>query len=421
MAWENTLLPASFRGLEFEVVSISDDIERALAVHEYPYADGASIEDLGCGVRRICLCAVFYGDNYEERLQEFLDAIDVPGSDELIHPVFGPIEAQFLRATIPHEATLPDQTRVNLDFLQNDIDVPLFDRVLPVQQVEAINEAADDTLAASQEQFILDLDSCLNLPSIARDALSADMLEVMDTMRGYCDQLLEARSWIASGVFYLNNPIAFVDEVTGGLVSRIKAIFSPLDLRINGFGGGKSTGVASFGIGSVWSAPIADIQRPLLVPKLAQDGTATQPFLLAHLSVQQSVAVAGSAAQVLDRALDTAVLTPADIETIAADTRTAINATIALVRATYPDVVKSRPITEALKMLALSVSDAAEKIIRAKPPLIDRVVDTPGNLQLLAHLWYGDHHRADEMLRLNPKVSNPNFIGYGSTLRVYAA
>jgi len=242
--------------------------------------------------------------------------------------------------------------------------------------------------------------------------LSADMLEVMDTMRTYCDDLLEARSWVASGVFYLNNPVAFVDDLTSGLVSRMKAIFSPIDLRI---------GYSSNGIGSVWSAPLSDIQRPLLVPTLAQDGSPTQAFLTTHIAVQQAVTVAGCSSQIYDRALAAGAMTPAEIEAIAFDTRTAINEAIALVRATYPDIVKSRPITEPLKSLALSVTIAAEKIIRAKPPLIDRLVETPGNLQLLAFLWYGDYHRADEILRLNPQISNPNFITTGSTLRAYAA
>lgn len=424
MAWENTLLPASFKGIQFECVSVTDEIERAVAIHEYPYADGASTEDMGRGGRRIPMRAVFYGDDYEIALQQFIDALDEAGSGELIHPILGSIEAQFLRASIQHEAALPDQVWLNLDFVENDLDTRLFDREIPLQQVEAINQAADQALTAANFRFVLDLDACLNLPSIVRDQLSADMLQVMDTMRDYCDQALEARSWIASGVFYLNFPLAFVDDLTGGLVSRIKAIFSPIDLRVNGFGGDSSAptpGYSNNGIGAVWSAPIADIRRPLLVPALAQDGPATQPFLIAHVGVQQAVAVAGSAAQILDLALSAAALTPADIETIASDTRTALNEAIALVRVTYPDIVKSRPITEPLKMLALSVTSAAEKIIRAKPALIDRVVETPGNLQLLAHLWYGDYHRADEMLRLNPKVSNPNFIKSGSTLRVYAA
>lgn len=416
MAWENTLLPASFRGITFEVVSTSDDIERAVATHEYPYLDGANVEDLGRAARRLSMVAVFYGDDYEIRLQQFLAAIDVPGAAELIHPVFGALQAQFMRSNVPHDAATPDYTKVTLEFIEARLHTPLFDRVLPLQKVDAINQFADGALAAAQSRFWLDMTAALNLPAALRDKLSSDLLNVMDNMRVYCDQLIGARGWLASGLYYLNYPVAFVDDLSSGLISRLQAIFSPMDLRLGYTGVSDMGGYGRGSIATVWQAPLVSLQQPLLTA-----ATPTQPFLTAHLMVQQAIAVAGASAALFSQALDTAVLTPADIESVAADARTSINAAIAQVRLSFPDLVQARPITESLKMLALSVTEAAEQLIRAKPPLIDRIVDTPGNLQLLAHLWYGDYHRADELLRLNPLVRNPNSIQNGAVLRAYAA
>jgi len=47
MAWRDTLLPASFRDILFDVISSRDDTERAIVQHEYPYRDGAEVEDMG--------------------------------------------------------------------------------------------------------------------------------------------------------------------------------------------------------------------------------------------------------------------------------------------------------------------------------------------------------------------------------------
>jgi len=417
MAWDKNLQKASFRGIEFEVASISDDIDYAVVVHEYPYVDGADIEDMGRGGRRICLRVPIYGDDYETRLQDLLDVLDIPGPGDLVHPVFGLIQAQICRISIPHEAALPDQTWLNLEFIEKSFNRPLFDKSLPVQQVEAVNAAADAAQSAASSRFALDMTAARSLPALLRDQLSSDMQATMDSMRSYCNELLDARAWVVSSVDYLNNPVAFVDDLTGGLVARMQALFSPLDLRLAAFGDASSTpGYTNIGVGTIWSAPAANMQRPLLA---AGDGT--QAFLTTQLSIQQAIAVAGCAAQVFDRALDAPVLTPANIETIASDARTAINGAIAVARATYPDAVQCRPITEPLKALALTITDAAEKLIRAKPPLINRTVDAPGNLQLIAFLWYGDYHRADELLRLNPGVRNPNFIAAGKTLLAYAA
>jgi prophage DNA circulation protein len=421
MAWENTLLPASFRGIQFEVTATADDIERAVVVHEYPNVDGASVVDMGRAARRINVTAVFYGDDYELKLQEVLQALDQAGTGELIHPVFGAIEAQFVRTSIPHEATLPDQTRITLEFLESRARTALFDRVLPLQKVEAVNAAADKVLDAAEDRFKLDIAGALKLPAQLRDKLSADMLGAMDKMRGYADQVLDARGWLASGLHYLNNPASFVDELTGGLVSRMKALVSPIDLRV-GFGGDGGSGAASgyrrAGLAAIWSAPKLHLQQPLL--DNSNPAAPVQPFLVAHVDVQIALAVAGCAAGIFEKGLDDEVMTPADIETIASETRTVVSAAIERVRTTFPDIVQSLPLIEPLKELALTVTVAAEQLIAVRPPLVDRTVDTPGNLQLLAHLWYGDYRRADELLRLNPLVRNPNHITGGTILRAYA-
>lgn len=464
MAWETTLLPASFRGILFEVQATQDDIERAIVTHEYPYVDGANVEDLGRAPRRFVLTAVFYGDDYEVQLQQLTDALDMPGPGELIHPVFGSKQVQFVRTSIPHQAELPDQTRLQLEFLEHALSTPLFDRVLPTQQVDAMNQAADDALSAASDRFVADIGRVGSLPSLVRDQLSTDMLGVMDKMRGYCDQLVDARGWLASGVYYLNNPTAFVDDLTGGLVSRLEALMTPMDLRIGYAAAGVASGYTSTtgssyagagaaagntssstpsgysaspaaavgtsavpvftrgGLETVWNAPKTSLQQPLLVPaERSATAAPIQPFLVVHVDVQIAIAVAACTARLYAKGLADPVMTPDDIETVAEDTRTVLNAAIAGVRTAFPDIVQSRPVTEALKALALATTTAAEKLIAARPALRDRVVDTPGNLQLLAHLWYGDFHRADELLRLNPWVKNPNMIPGGTVLRAYAA
>lgn len=424
MAWENTLLPASFRGINFEVISTNDDLARAVVVREYPYLDGAGTEDMGRAARRVSMTAVFYGDDYEIALQQFIEAIDTAGTGELIHPVFGSINAQFIRASIPHNAAEPDQTRVALEFVERSLATALFDRVLPLQRVEAVDLAADGALATLQSRFALDIGAALSLPALLRDALSADMLGAMDAMRGYCDQLIGARGWLASGLYYLNNPTAFVDDLTGGLISRLNALFSPIDLRVAYAGASAGTGAVSGyargGLETIWKAPLASMRQPLLAASAAAGGQPPQAFLTAHVTAQIAIAVASGAARLFAKGLDDAVMTPADIEIVAADARGAINDAIAGVRAAFPgDIVRSRPVTEALKAVALTVTDAAARLISTRPPLVSRLVDTPGNLNLLAHLWYGDYTRADELLRLNAPP-NPNFIAGGTTLLAYA-
>ena len=66
MAWTDTLLDASFKGIVFEIVSTDDSAERVTVEHSYPYVDGSDIEDMGRGPRRVNIEAIFYGDDYEK-------------------------------------------------------------------------------------------------------------------------------------------------------------------------------------------------------------------------------------------------------------------------------------------------------------------------------------------------------------------
>ncbi|WP_299533446.1 DNA circularization N-terminal domain-containing protein [uncultured Herbaspirillum sp.] len=416
MSWEQTLLPASYKGVEFEVQDIEDDLEAAVAVNDYPYRNGGNLEDMGRLPRVILVTAIFYGDDYEERLQTFLKAIDTGGAGELVHPIFGSINAMFLRSRIRHRAERPDSCSIELDFMEDSLDRPLFDRVLPARDVEVVEEAADDALDGASDQFLIDFTTLQSLPALVKDNLSDDMLNVMDNMRAYADQILAARAWVRSAVYYINNPQAFIDDLTGGLLSRLNGIFAPMDLHLKYFGNENASNDRG-SIAGVWTEPLNHLRQPLITSTNSQ----IQPALVTHVAVQQAVAIAGAAGKVFALAQDDQVLTPSDIETIAGDVRQVVNTTLEQVRATYPDVVASQPIVEPLKDLALAVSDAAAGLIRMKPPLLSKTVDSPANLHLLAFRWYGDYDRAGELLRLNPEIINPNFIARGAVLRAYAA
>lgn len=108
MAWKDTLLPASFRGVGFEVLRTRDHGERSVVEHEYPYRDGSEIEDMGRKARRISITAVVWGPAYEAALEKLGKALDERGPGELVHPVFGPVRAQVLSWDIPHEAERPN-------------------------------------------------------------------------------------------------------------------------------------------------------------------------------------------------------------------------------------------------------------------------------------------------------------------------
>ena len=89
MSLKDNLQDAKFRGVTFDCQRIRDGVERATAEYGYPYVDGDDVADLGRRSRKVNMSAIFFGDDYESRLQTFLSVLDTAGSAELIHPVFG--------------------------------------------------------------------------------------------------------------------------------------------------------------------------------------------------------------------------------------------------------------------------------------------------------------------------------------------
>ncbi|HHF1786214.1 TPA: phage morphogenesis protein, partial [Haemophilus influenzae] len=74
---------------------------------------------------------------------------------------------------------------------------------------------------------------------------------------------------------------------------------------------------------------------------------------------------------------------------------------------------------EQLRNKAHKFTQLALAAINRKPPLMVREVPFSGTVQQIAHAFYQDHKRADELLRLNPQIRYPNFVERGEWLNSY--
>ena len=90
MAWNKNLQECSFRGVVFDVLKTDDSADRAIAEHAYPYLDGADIEDLGRGARRVSIEAFFW---------DGVVAGDTP-ADSILNPVTKTVCVNFSRCSM---------------------------------------------------------------------------------------------------------------------------------------------------------------------------------------------------------------------------------------------------------------------------------------------------------------------------------
>lgn len=466
MSWTDLLHDASFRGVKFECERTHDSAKRALAEHEYPYLDGANVEDLGRRARRTMLVAVFWGNDYESRLQAFLQALDKPGTGELVHPVFGSMpNMQLDDYEASHDADNPDYCRVELRFVEATPGNPFFAQQFPDQKAEAVSALADTTRSHGIAAFGKALDAlksargALSRLNNLRDVITGTLgairsqvqgiisttLDIIEYPQAFASDVVSCLSGMAdfrsfnigtimsdwkSLVGQLSNTVqlpAAISSGTATVASSAGMVPTGVTYTTNGSGatsagssGNTSTpggGTPSTGGASTSSGTGATVMPAAVVAINANPTDIATVQAIIELAAATQLADTASSVFADEAASPT--LSPAEIERIVDDTRTSIQAAIDLHRQLYT-LDTSRPIVESLKDMALAVQTAAIAVMDARPALTTRTVTDSGNLHLTAFRWYGDYTRASQLALLNPQIINPNFLLPGDVLNAYS-
>ncbi|MFZ4216687.1 DNA circularization protein [Enterobacter ludwigii] len=438
MSWKDDLLPASFRGIEFDCLDASDMLARDVAQYRYPYRDGADVEDLGGKPDNIRMTAIFFGEDYETRMQAFIRAVNTPGYGELIHPVFGSYpKVQLLTCAISHKADEVDCARLKMAFVEAAPDQQFFSRQYPTQQADAID---------------LNTDSLLDEALAAWNKMMASLQQLQYTMERYRNLANTAEFMIQSlsaqingvtmsGLDYLDEPGKFVSDLKGlmttfsdslsftgnrltsdwrSLTSMSTAVVAmPAQRARQGVADPNSNG------GNIITVPAMATTSVMPDEDLQQITETSRLTVITELG--------STAGMILGGELQTPTLTTDQVSDVLSDVRGFINDAIdaerareelmqqaSLISNTTADTGDNAAIVETLKTLALQLQELARVVILAAPPLVCRVVPGNCNLHLLAHIWYDDYTRADELLRLNPWLNSPNKIEGGTVLNAYA-
>uniref|UniRef100_A0A7C4EK77 DNA circulation family protein n=1 Tax=Fundidesulfovibrio putealis TaxID=270496 RepID=A0A7C4EK77_9BACT len=450
MAWKDTLLDATFRGVRLHVLNTDDQAQRSLVRHEYPYRDGAEVEDLGRRARTIHVQAIVWGKEYETDLRKLLEALDKPGPGELIHPVFGSITACVANVSVTHHEDEPDSARVILDLVESSPDVPFFAGGRSPKAKAAGNA---DRLAGA-----LDWLKALNLAAVQKwgNKLSATLSQVArgDLLGAARGVFSEAASLAGVTLPVMPDFLSQGQSLMGtaqSLVSSVSALASMPDVfgqfaSLSGLSGllprfdlgtaGKSTPYAMTPArysGTPVSGPLTGEAAPrpvVVVPPVAESSTAPAPDMAtaagqgramaaATLNLASAMAVASASSDVLTSQIAAPALTPAEVEAVVGVSRQRFQDVIDEHRAIFPTEV-AYPIAEQARTAALALQDLGSQVIRLHPPVVAQTAPAPCNLHLMAHWLYGDFTRAGELLRLNPGLRNPNFVAPGQVLNGYA-
>lgn len=421
MSWEVTLLDASFKSVKFDVIDVSDDVSRDVQSHYYPYVDGADQEDLGRQARQVSMTAVFWGTFYEFQVSSLLKVLNEKGAGELIHPVFGVFPQMQLQSyKIAHTAENVDYCTITMTFIEHQDSNPFFALgdalqeldVLGFNASELLNDAMDifNTAMSYYRTVVGTIERIYGLRNLFTSVLGALSGSLLGSLFNGGSDNGGSDDWrvITSTADVIAMPKAFIADMQAVFTSQVDKI--------------SKKGDADAVIQSDWGGIVglAD-QSMTAVHNLPEGGLLPDDKHLveAIVGIVVLTSVIQKAKDILTLAQQDKRLTALQVERILNDSRALIDKVIEQQRTAY-DVDTSRQLTEPLKTMAWQLQKIAMSILEARPPLIKYTVQADMNLHLLAHHLYNDYSRADEILRLNNCVRNPNFIAKGEVLNVYA-
>lgn len=112
------LLPASFRGIPFNVEDTDFGAGRRTQVHEYPQRDKPYTEDMGRATRDLNFSAFLVGADYVEQANKLLGALEQSGPGTLVHPWFGSMQVSLVdKARVSFDSGL-GRARVHMQFVE---------------------------------------------------------------------------------------------------------------------------------------------------------------------------------------------------------------------------------------------------------------------------------------------------------------
>ncbi|KNC91100.1 DNA circularization protein [Trabulsiella odontotermitis] len=426
----DTLLPASFRGVNFECLYTRDTLARDTIMYAPPYQDGATTEDQGLKAVNFRLTALLFGSDWKQQLKALLTTFKTAGVGELVHPVYGPIpNAQFLEAGVEKHVEPLDAVTVELVFIESGTEQALFAAASADEAAQSISLTGNDLLDEAASDFASALQAMKDLKNGLEQInnVVAEAEYLLQTVEG------EVQGTVSAFSNLLDTPAAFVSDLksvldtfsdsltlTGASISASWLSLTRLTTQVletpEDYASTQDVTVVSHPFSLPLSQTIGVIDDDTaLVTRTAQLVTVTE--------------LAEVASTILQNESDSPSQTRTQTERVVNDTRQAIEDAIVTQRAVMQDNIRAASeqnvtadtrttaaIIRNLQALAYTLQMQGAALIQRQPLLVTREVVRHCTLSILAFEWYGDAGRAAELLRLNPGIRNPNNLLPGDTL-----
>lgn len=426
------LYAAQLDDIWLEIETLDDQFESAIARHEFPFKDGALLENMGQKARTVTMRCYFWDDGQHQTYDDHVKLINHLRDKnlfELVHPMYGSMTGMIERVNVRADDRQMT-AEVDITFVENlRQDISEF-------RYEDVESAADQTVIDTQDEQVAQFEDAARaaLGSEAARIVAQELAPELGILEQFNNVSLKARLWLKqvdTAVIAFQAAANDVAQPANSLISTI-AFGTNLPGRVIG-----SLARLADRYVALYTSTTTAPSRFLLNLQTAMDNlteTSELPaFLLPRLrvgvAIQGSAAVAHSYAtdeqqrQVLRRlekqsTFDTLgrYLNPAQAEPVY--TINELEASLfacrnALQTAVERDNGRSVP---SLKVMARLLLDHVNTIKLEREKIITIELDNPMPLHIVC-LRYGlDYHYAERITAINT-IPQPNFTG--GSLQIY--
>jgi len=151
MALFDKLYSASYKGVTFLMNSGTTQAGRKTVTHEYPNSDRRFVEDLGKLQKTFSIEGIITSnqDDYFQRRDALINALDSSGGGVLIHPFYGSVNVVSTTYTISETMTQLNRAVFTMNFERADLNIFPTTSSSNLSQISSLDSAVNDSLAAN--------------------------------------------------------------------------------------------------------------------------------------------------------------------------------------------------------------------------------------------------------------------------------
>lgn len=416
-------------GIELEMVDISDRFEWAIVRYEYPYVDGADLDNQWEKAGSVRIRCYFFDNagqsTYNDHIT-LLNNLRGGGEHELLHPKYGVLRGMVESLDVRHDERkrcaeidfcFVKQGASRIEASQADTIDSIMEGLFPESAAEQDNELRND-LAGFGLDLAEELDSAASL-SGQISGISSQSRAVVRQIDSALRQLDAFASEVTQPINSLVATISYGTSIPGRILGTLDRCVERVARLYDGIRKAPSRFLAStkFGLEKI-EADLASF--------LPADRTGTKKLLLKHCRIAASRRLALETADAygsdqgarrlqqrrgavksfdtLGRytsrpPLDVIPMNVLELEDTLAESRTLLQAAIGEARS-----------MDSLKEMALQLLDSVSTVKQSAERIITVTVDTPTPLHVLC-LRYGlPYVDAERIMALNPDLRRPSFV-----------